>query len=204
VGLYYVTNCQVFPNFHQFPSTTLHQFIWIIGFSEGVRLPPKATEVPLSAVSMSATFIMSLTPCSRVLLEKLISFQLVKKFPTFLEPESLLSPSQVPATCPYPEPARSSHYVPVKKCCTATHRTEKKIVKLRIRPVRCMSFPLVGPSIMHDGSTENDTLLSANHSLSLKFSIILGAENATVFYHKTSAAWIELLLRSKSGYKIYV
>jgi hypothetical protein len=27
-----------------------------------------------------------------------------------MEPEALLPPSQVPATCPYPEPARSSRY----------------------------------------------------------------------------------------------
>jgi hypothetical protein len=32
----------------------------------------------------------------------------------------------------------------------------------------------------------------------------LAAGNSTVWYHKTSAAWIELLLRSKSGYKIFV
>ena len=44
----------------------------------------------------------------------------------FMEPESSLPHSQVPTTCPYPKPARSSHYVPVKKCCTATHPTEKK------------------------------------------------------------------------------
>jgi len=35
-------------------------------------------------------------------------FQLVKKFPHFMEPEGLLPHSQVPATCCYPEPARSS------------------------------------------------------------------------------------------------
>jgi hypothetical protein len=51
-----------------------------------------------------------LTPCSRVLLEKLTGLKLVKKFPTFLEPESSSPYSQVPATCPYPEPARSSPY----------------------------------------------------------------------------------------------
>ena len=51
-----------------------------------------------------------LIPWSRVLLEKLTSFQLVKKFPTFMEPEVSLSHLQVPATCPYPEPARSSPY----------------------------------------------------------------------------------------------
>ena len=41
-----------------------------------------------------------LTPWSRVLLEKLISSQLVKKFPHFMEPEGSLLHSQVPATWP--------------------------------------------------------------------------------------------------------
>jgi len=49
-----------------------------------------------------------LTPWTRVLLAKLTSFQLVKKFPAFMEPESSLPHSQVPATCPYPKPQRSS------------------------------------------------------------------------------------------------
>jgi len=35
-------------------------------------------------------------------------FQLVKKFSAFLEPEGSLPHSQVPATCPYSKPARSS------------------------------------------------------------------------------------------------
>ena len=56
-----------------------------------------------------------LTPWSIVLLQKLTSFQLSKKFPAFLEPESSLPHSQVPATWPYPEPARSSpcHHIPL-------------------------------------------------------------------------------------------
>ena len=49
-------------------------------------------------------------PWSRVLLEKLTGLQLVKKSPTFLEPESSSPHSQVPASCPYPKPARSSPY----------------------------------------------------------------------------------------------
>jgi hypothetical protein len=49
-----------------------------------------------------------LTPWSRVLLEKLTVFQLVKKFSSFMELEGLLPHSQVPANCHYPEPARSS------------------------------------------------------------------------------------------------
>ena len=48
-----------------------------------------------------------LTPWSRVLLEKLISSLLVKKFPTFYAHEGSLPHSQVLANCPYPEPHRS-------------------------------------------------------------------------------------------------
>jgi hypothetical protein len=46
-----------------------------------------------------------LTPWIRVLLEKLTDLQLVKKFPAVMESEGSLPHSQVPATCPYPEPA---------------------------------------------------------------------------------------------------
>jgi len=51
-----------------------------------------------------------LTPCSRVLLQKLTGLQLVKKFLHFREPQGSLPHSQVPATCPSPEPDRSSPY----------------------------------------------------------------------------------------------
>jgi hypothetical protein len=46
-----------------------------------------------------------LTAFSRVLFEKLNFFQLVQKLPAFMEPESSLPYTQVPATCPYPETA---------------------------------------------------------------------------------------------------
>jgi hypothetical protein len=49
-----------------------------------------------------------LTPLRRVLLEKLAGSQLVSNSPRFMEPEGSLPHSHVPATCPYPEPARSS------------------------------------------------------------------------------------------------
>jgi len=49
-----------------------------------------------------------LTPCSRVLLEKLTSSQLVKKFPHCMEPEYSLPCLQVPTTSPYPQPDQSS------------------------------------------------------------------------------------------------
>jgi hypothetical protein len=61
-----------------------------------------------------------------------------------------------------------------------TEPKKKKIVTLQIRPGRCVSFPLFDPSITYDGSTKNDTLLSTNHALRLKFSIILAAGNSTV------------------------
>ena len=40
--------------------------------------------------------------------------QLVKKFPVFLEPEGSSPYSQVPATCPYPEPTPSSPHNPLQ------------------------------------------------------------------------------------------
>ena len=39
--------------------------------------------------------------------------QLVKKFPAFLEPEGSSPYSQVPTTCPYPEPTPSSSHNPL-------------------------------------------------------------------------------------------
>ena len=57
----------------------------------------------------SADYGSILTILSRVVLEKLTGFQLVNS-PHFMEPESSLPHSQMPATCPYPEPARSSPY----------------------------------------------------------------------------------------------
>ena len=50
------------------------------------------------------------TPWCRVLLEKLTSLQLVKKFPAFTEPECSLLHSQAPANFLYPGPAQSSPY----------------------------------------------------------------------------------------------
>ena len=53
-----------------------------------------------------------LNPWSRVLLEKPISTQPVKKFPAFMEPEGSLPCSQKPATCPCPETDQSSLWPP--------------------------------------------------------------------------------------------
>jgi hypothetical protein len=50
-----------------------------------------------------------ITPWCRILCEKLIVTQLVKKYPAFfMEPEGSPPCSQKPATGPYPEPAESS------------------------------------------------------------------------------------------------
>ena len=50
-----------------------------------------------------------LTPYSRVLLENLTVSQLVKKFPAFYGTRRFIT-AFTSATCPYPEPARSSPY----------------------------------------------------------------------------------------------
>jgi hypothetical protein len=49
-----------------------------------------------------------LIPWSRVLLEKLTGFKLVKKFPAFYRICSFITAVAIAATCPYLEPARSS------------------------------------------------------------------------------------------------
>jgi hypothetical protein len=49
-----------------------------------------------------------LIPWNRDPLENLAGFQVVKKFPAFIEPLGSLLHSQVSATGVYPEPARSS------------------------------------------------------------------------------------------------
>jgi len=55
-----------------------------------------------------------LTPCSRVLLEKLTGSAASQEIPPhFLEPEGSSPYSQVPATCPYPKPTPSSPHNPL-------------------------------------------------------------------------------------------
>jgi len=53
-----------------------------------------------------------LTSWSRVVLEKRIVTQLVKKFPAFVEPKGSSPCSQESVTCPYPEPDVSSPQLP--------------------------------------------------------------------------------------------
>jgi hypothetical protein len=47
---------------------------------------------------------------SKVLLEKLTISRLVKNFSAFYGTRKLITNSQVPTTCPYPEPDQSSPY----------------------------------------------------------------------------------------------
>ena len=56
------------------------------------------------------SLVCSLTPWSKFVLEKLNVSQQVKKFPTFYGTRNSLPLSQVPATCPFHVPARSSPY----------------------------------------------------------------------------------------------
>ena len=74
--------------------------------------PRKRTQITYLIFTYLLTYLFTylLTPWSRFLLEKLTYPQLAKKFPAITEPEGSLPHSHVPATCPYPEPARSSLY----------------------------------------------------------------------------------------------
>jgi hypothetical protein len=53
-----------------------------------------------------------LTPCSRILLEKLTVTQPVKKSPPLMELEGSLPFLQQPATCPYPKTDSSNSHPP--------------------------------------------------------------------------------------------
>jgi len=55
-----------------------------------------------------------LTPRSGVFLQELTGSQLVKKNSHFMESEVSLPHSQVPTTCPYPEPDQSRPYPPTQ------------------------------------------------------------------------------------------
>jgi hypothetical protein len=67
------------------------------------------TSCVLAGVAMWQWYL--LTPCSRVLLEKLTGLQLVKKFPAFYWTRSFITAfSSAQHLCLYPEPAQSSTY----------------------------------------------------------------------------------------------
>jgi hypothetical protein len=55
-----------------------------------------------------------ITPWSLVFLEKPPVAQLLKKLPTFMEPEDSLQCSQEPSTSPYAEPDKSRPYYPIR------------------------------------------------------------------------------------------
>jgi len=54
-----------------------------------------------------------LNPWSRVLLEKLIVAQLVKKFPAFYGTRSFITVFTTAGYCPYPDPDASSLHSPI-------------------------------------------------------------------------------------------
>ena len=64
----------------------------------------------LEAIIISLHLLYLLASWSRALFEKLPVLSQSRNSPHFIEPESSLPHSQVPATCPYPEPAQSSPY----------------------------------------------------------------------------------------------
>jgi hypothetical protein len=79
-----------------------------------------------------------LTPWSRVHIEKITGFSQSKKLPHFMEPAPH---SQVPSTCPYPEPDRS---------CTYTHISLPEDPNSSYPPIyawvsHMVSFPQVSP-----------------------------------------------------------
>ena len=96
--------------FSSFPKPTLFSsfngwgFIWVLGNTTD------RTHRILYLTYLLTYYLITYyhTPRSRVLLEQLSGSQLVKKFPAFYGTESSLPRLQVPATCPYLEPAQSS------------------------------------------------------------------------------------------------
>ena len=76
---------------------------------------------------------------SRVLLEKLTGLQLIKKFPAFYGTRRFITSSQVPAICPYSEPARSSPHPP-------TWRSVLILSSLYARISHVVSFLQVSPT----------------------------------------------------------
>ena len=79
----------------QFCTVSLHQF--------------NSLKLTYSWLRLTYIFIYLLTPCCRVLLEKLTGLQLIKKFLVFYGTRRFITAFKS-ATSPYPEPARSSPY----------------------------------------------------------------------------------------------
>jgi hypothetical protein len=70
--------------------------------------PPVVVDPFLSDSCSHYKQMILLTPCSRLLLEKVTSSQIIKKFPHLMKPESSLSRLQDLVNCPYSEPHQSS------------------------------------------------------------------------------------------------
>jgi hypothetical protein len=79
---------------------TVHIMFLFLQLRQIVWVPQTVTKVVIAYL---------VTPCSRVLLEKLIGSQ-SRVSPHFMETEGSLPLSQGPATCPHPKPDRSSPY----------------------------------------------------------------------------------------------
>jgi hypothetical protein len=69
------------------------------------------TDVSYNIKAILLTYL--LTPWSRVLLEKLTVSAASQEIPRIFKPEGSSPYSQVPATCPYPEPTPSSPHNPL-------------------------------------------------------------------------------------------
>jgi len=72
---------------------------------------PTVVSQHISVFSNTLTYL--LTPWRRVLLEKLTGSAASQEIPRILEPEGSSPYSQVPVTCPYPEPTPSSPHNPL-------------------------------------------------------------------------------------------
>ena len=88
------------------------QLVWTLWRSEKFLVPPGNRTRDRPARSLVTTKPYLLHGAESFFRIQLV-LQLVKKFPAFFEPEGSSPYSQVPATCPYPEPTPSSPHNPL-------------------------------------------------------------------------------------------